>query len=168
MIGEDRGAAARLGGFGVVEIELRRRSSGDEVGVARRVALGLLQRCLVLGELRLRAVDLCPHLARVELDERVAGLDLRSVGDQHLVDRRVEMRPQRHGGYRLRCADLLELPWQVFASGVADDDGDGRPRRRRRSRAAPLPAPEPIGASACRRMASGPAAGHNAPTAVGS
>ena len=169
LVGEDRRAPARFRGLGVVEIELRRRAAGDEVGVTRHVALGLFERGLVLGELGLGAVDLGPHLPRVEFDQRVAGLDRRSVGDQHLVDRRVEMRPQRHRGDRLRRADLVELPRQVFAGGVADDDDDRRPRRRCRGRRGGRSSlADPIGSSACRRMASGPAAGHKAPTATGS
>ena len=103
----------------------------DEIGVARDIARRLFELRLVLGELRLGALQLGLGLAGVELEQHVAGLDRRAVGDQHLVDRRVEMRAQGHGGDRLRRADRIDAPGKILARAVADDDGHRRARSRR-------------------------------------
>ena len=117
-------------GLGVVEVDHRRRRARDQIGVAGDVALGLFELRLVLGELRLRAGELRLGLPVVERDQDVARLDRGAVGDQHLFDRRVEMRAQRDGRDRLRRADFPDLPGHVLAHGGRDEHRDGRPRRR--------------------------------------
>ena len=87
--------------------------------------------------MRLRALELRHRLARVELDEGVAGLHLGAVLDEDFFDRGVEMRAQRDAGDRLGGADLVDAPGQVLALGGRDDDRNRRARRsggRRRRR----------------------------------
>ena len=118
--------AGRDRGPGVVEIDLRRSGARDEIRIAGDVALRLLELRRVLGELGLGAFELGDGLPRIELDQRVAGLDLRAVGDQHLVDGGVEMRAQRDRRHRLGDADLLDPPGHVLAHDCGDHDRDRR------------------------------------------
>ena len=157
-IAKDRGFVCRGGGAGVVEIEYRRRRPRHQISVADDVALVLIELRLILGQLRLRAFQLRVRLARVELEQDVARLDRRAVGDQHLVDRRIDARAQRHGRDRLDRADRLNPPGEILARRLGHNDRDKGARRLarappRRGRSGAAPACRPA-AEAGRRSCS--------------
>ena len=130
-VADDGRARCRGGRLGVVEVQHRGGGARDEVGVARHVALRLFELRLVLGELRLRHRELRLRLPVVEREQRVARLHLGAVGDLHLHDGGVEVRPQGDARDRLRRADLGDGERHGFPLGPRDPDRNRRAGGRR-------------------------------------
>ena len=115
-------------GLGVVDVDLRGRALGDQIGVAPHVALRALELRLVLGEHALGLLDLGVDLAAVEREQQIAFVDLGAVLEMHRDDGGLQPRLQRHAGDRRHHADRIDIDGHGLALGLGQFDGN-HPRR---------------------------------------
>ena len=124
LIGLD-GAGQDVGlGPGVVDIDLRGRTLGDEIVVAAQVALRALELRLVLGEHAFGLLDLGVDLAAVQREQQIAFVDLGAVLEMHRDDGGLQPRLQRHAGDRRHHSDRIDIDGHGFALRLGQFDGN--------------------------------------------
>ena len=111
-------------GLRVVEGDDRGGVLGDQFGVARDVALRLLELRLGAGDHRLDALDLRLDRAAVEDEQHVALLDPRAVGELHVDDFAVDPRLDRDAGHRRDGAERLKADRNRLLGRLGDRDRD--------------------------------------------
>ncbi len=115
------------------------RVLGDELGVARDVALGLLELGLGAGEQAFDLLDLRFDRAAVEREQEIALVHQRAVAEMHAGDLAVDARLDRDAGDRGHGAERLDANRNGLLDRGRDLDRDARgavlaraPARRRR------------------------------------
>ncbi len=99
---------------------------GHERRIARDVALSIGELRLILGEHRLRLLDLRLGGTAIEPEHHLAGFDVLSVMDEDAVDVAVDARLDGDVGDGLNRADSLDSDRHRLARGGGDHDGNGR------------------------------------------
>ena len=134
--GRARGGAPDVDlGPGVVELDLRGRVLGDQLGVALKIALVLLELRLGADQHRLQVADLRLDGAAVEREQQVALLHHGAVVEMHADDLGFEPRLDGDAGDRGHGAEQFDLQRHPLLFGDRDDDRHAA--RLRRSAAAP-------------------------------
>ena len=124
LIGLD-GAGQDVGlRLGVIDIDLRGRALGDEIGEAAEVALRALELRLVAGEHALGLLDLGVDLAAVQREQQIAFADLGAVLEMHRDDGGLQPRLQRHAGDRRHHSDRIDVDGHGFALRLCQLDGN--------------------------------------------
>ena len=120
LIGLDRRIEDIGLGLGVIDIDLRGRALGDEIGVAAQVALRAFELGLVLGERALGLLDLRIDLPRVEREQEVALVHPGAVLEMHGDDGGLQPRLQRDAGDRRHHADGVDIDGNRLALGLGN------------------------------------------------
>src|SRR5712691_10012231 len=127
-VGGDRSAVDIDLRHRVVEDDLGSGALGVELGVARNVALGLLEVRLRTVEYSLHLLDLRLDRAAVERKQEIASPHHRAVAEMHAHDLRIDARLDRDTGDRSDAAERLDANRDGFLHRGRDLDRC-RPRR---------------------------------------
>src|SRR5229473_4308540 len=127
-VGGDRSAVDIDLRHRVVEGDLGSGALGVELGVARNVALGLLEVRLRTVEYSLHLLDLRLDRAAVERKQEIASPHHRAVAEMHAHDLRIDARLDRDTGDRSDAAERLDTNRDGFLHRGRDLDRC-RPRR---------------------------------------
>ena len=128
LVGLELGLGGLERGLGRVAVDHRAGVLGEQLLVARHVALGLGDLRLVLADLGLDLAELCFQRARIELEEDVALFHQRAFLDIHLHDLAVDTRLDLDRGDGLHSADRVDHDRHRLLVDLGDDHGD-RPAR---------------------------------------
>ena len=138
-VGLDRGAENIGLRLGVIEIDDRRRTFGDEIGKARDVAFGAFELRLVARNDAFGLRDLRPELAVIEGEQQVALFHAGAVGEVHADDFGFQPRLDGDAGDRRHGAQRVDGQRDHLLFGFGDVDGDDTFARRLRDGSAAAP-----------------------------